>query len=71
MEGHWTPVYPVHFLGGHLSTIMIRVLGILTPLTKDPIVCGIFGAVVNGLGTGFALRNNISTGGIDIRHCIA
>ncbi|VTU49776.1 hypothetical protein AMBR_DPAELIID_02808 [Lacticaseibacillus rhamnosus] len=45
---------------------MIRVLGVLTPLTKDPIVCGIFGAVVNGLGTGFALRNNISTGGIDI-----
>ncbi|KRO18174.1 YitT family protein [Lacticaseibacillus saniviri] len=49
-----------------LSTIMIRVLGILTPLTRDPIVCGIFGAVVNGLGTGFALRNGISTGGLDI-----
>lgn len=54
------------FLAVIFSTIMIRVLGVLTPLTKDPIVCGIFGAVVNGLGTGFALRNNISTGGIDI-----
>ncbi|KRM72707.1 YitT family protein [Lacticaseibacillus brantae] len=49
-----------------LSTIMIRLLGNLTPLTKDPIVCAIFGAVTNGLGTGFALRNNISTGGLDI-----
>ena len=54
------------FLAVIFSTIMIRVLGVLTPLTKDPIVCGIFGAVVNGLETGFALRNNISTGGIDI-----
>lgn len=54
------------FLAVIFSSIMIRLLGVLTPLTKDPIVCGIFGAVINGAGTGFALRNNISTGGLDI-----
>lgn len=54
------------FLAVIFSTIMIRLLGVVKPLTTDPIVCGIFGAVVNGLGTGFALRNNISTGGLDI-----
>lgn len=47
------------------STIMMRLVHV-PPLTKDPIICGIFGAVVNGLGTGMALRNNISTGGLDI-----
>ncbi|WP_155287213.1 YitT family protein [Lacticaseibacillus zhaodongensis] len=47
------------------STIMLRLLH-FPPLTKDPILCGIFGAVINGLGTGMALRNNISTGGLDI-----
>jgi uncharacterized membrane-anchored protein YitT (DUF2179 family) len=54
------------FLAVILSSVMIRVLGVIKPLTTDPIVCGIFGAVVNGLGTGFALRNNLSTGGLDI-----
>lgn len=54
------------FLAVIFSSISIRWLGIVKPLTTDPIVCGIFGAVVNGLGTGFALRNNLSTGGLDI-----
>ncbi|WP_125703570.1 YitT family protein [Lacticaseibacillus daqingensis] len=54
------------FLAVIFSTISIRLLGGIRPLTTDPIVCGIFGAVVNGLGTGFALRSNISTGGLDI-----
>ncbi|WP_225047145.1 YitT family protein [Lacticaseibacillus kribbianus] len=54
------------FLAVIFSTVSIRLLGVVKPLTTDPIVCGIFGAVVNGLGTGFALRNNISTGGLDI-----
>ena len=47
------------------STIMLRLLH-FPPLTKDPILCGIFGAVINGLGTRMALRNYISTGGLDI-----
>ncbi|MCI1283992.1 MAG: YitT family protein [Lacticaseibacillus songhuajiangensis] len=53
------------FLAVLFSTIMLRTMH-FPPLTKDPIICGIFGAVVNGLGTGMALRNNISTGGLDI-----
>lgn len=62
--GHRFTVFT--FLAVIFSTIMIRLLGVVKPLTTDPIVCGIFGAVINGLGTGFALRNNISTGGLDI-----
>ncbi|KRM88147.1 YitT family protein [Lacticaseibacillus thailandensis] len=53
------------FLAVVFSTIMLRLIHVPT-LTTDPIICGIFGAVVNGFGTGFALRNNISTGGLDI-----
>lgn len=32
----------------------------------DPLVCAIFGASINGIGTGLALKNGISTGGLDI-----
>ncbi|WP_461214318.1 YitT family protein [Lacticaseibacillus sp. GG6-2] len=62
--GHHFTIFT--FLAVIFSSISIRWLGIVKPLTTDPIVCGIFGAVVNGLGTGFALRNNLSTGGLDI-----
>lgn len=37
-----------------------------TQLTANPIICAIFGAVINGFGTGMALKNDISTGGLDI-----
>lgn len=41
---------------------------VVTPLTVhwDPLLCAIFGGVINGIGTGFALKNGISTGGLDI-----
>ncbi len=32
----------------------------------DPLVCAIFGGVINGVGTGLALKSGISTGGLDI-----
>lgn len=48
-----------------LSSIMIRLM-VTRHLTTDPIICAIFGAISNGIGTGLALRNGISTGGIDI-----
>lgn len=34
--------------------------------THDPLVMAIFGGAVNGFGTGLALRNGLSTGGLDI-----
>lgn len=48
-----------------LSTILMRLL----PPVKvqfDPIICAIFGGVFNGFGTGLALKNELSTGGLDI-----
>lgn len=71
---------PLFILGwfkiGHkftFFTIVAVILGsfmmkIVTPLTVhwDPLLCAIFGGVVNGIGTGFALKNGISTGGLDI-----
>ncbi|ETA73162.1 YitT family protein [Ligilactobacillus equi] len=47
------------------SSLMIKILHPLS-LTTDPIICAIFGGCVNGFGTGLALRNGISTGGLDI-----
>ena len=34
--------------------------------TDDPLAMAIFGGAINGFGTGFALRNGLSTGGLDI-----
>lgn len=47
------------------ASIMIRFIQPVH-LTSDPIICAIFGGAVNGFGTGFALKNGISTGGLDI-----
>ncbi|MCD2255806.1 YitT family protein [Agrilactobacillus fermenti] len=48
-----------------LSSILIKVIVVKTVI-NDPIICAIFGAIFNGIGTGLALRNGISTGGLDI-----
>ncbi|RMC39996.1 YitT family protein [Lactobacillus sp. ESL0236] len=48
-----------------LGSIMMRVLQPVN-MHVDPLVCAIFGGMINGLGTGFALKNGISTGGLDI-----
>lgn len=47
------------------GSIMMKVI---TPIkiTYDPIICAIFGGVINGVGTGLALKSGISTGGLDI-----
>lgn len=37
-----------------------------THLTNDPIICAIFGGGFMGAGIGFALRNGLSSGGLDI-----
>lgn len=35
-------------------------------ITYDPIICALFGGVINGVGTGIALKSGISTGGLDV-----
>ncbi len=35
-------------------------------LTKDPIICAIFGGALSGYSLGFALKHGLSTGGMDI-----
>ena len=47
------------------SSVMIKLLHPAV-LTKDPLICAIFGAILNGYGTGYALKSGISTGGLDI-----
>lgn len=61
--GHCFTFYT--FISVALASIMIKLIPV-TKLTIDPIICAIFGGVINGFGTGFALRNDISTGGLDI-----
>ncbi|GKQ42653.1 membrane protein [Companilactobacillus sp. RD055328] len=48
-----------------MSSIMLQFISPIV-ITTDPLICAIFGALVNGFGTGFALKNGISTGGLDI-----
>lgn len=48
-----------------LGSIMMRVIQPLE-VHWDPLLCAIFGGTINGIGTGFALKNGISTGGLDI-----
>ncbi|ANZ58129.1 hypothetical protein BGL34_01640 [Fructilactobacillus lindneri] len=61
--GHQFAIFT--FLSVILASIMIQILHPLT-LTSDPLICAIFGGAVNGFGTGLALKNQISTGGLDI-----
>ena len=61
--GHRFTVFT--FIAVVCSSVMIKVIKPVT-LTTDPIICSIFGAVINGFGTGLALKNGISTGGLDI-----
>ena len=37
-----------------------------TKLTSDPIINAVFGGAINGFGIGYALRNGLSSGGLDI-----
>lgn len=48
-----------------LGSIMMKVIAPIK-ITYDPIICAIFGGVINGVGTGLALKSGISTGGLDI-----
>ena len=53
------------FITVSMSSLFIHFVPVVT-LTEDPIINALFGGVVMGLGIGFALRHNISSGGTDI-----
>ena len=53
------------FITVSMSSLFIQFVPVIT-LTNDPIMNALFGGVVMGTGIGFALRNNISSGGTDI-----
>ncbi|HEW9043352.1 TPA: YitT family protein [Streptococcus pneumoniae] len=61
--GHKFTVFT--FITVSMSSFFIQFVPVAT-LTEDPIINSLFGGVVMGLGIGFALRNNISSGGTDI-----
>lgn len=48
-----------------LAAIAIQIIP-QTTLSDDPIICAIFGGAVNGFAVGMALKNGLSSGGLDI-----
>lgn len=48
-----------------LTSLAIQILPV-TALSTDPIICALFGGALNGAAIGLALKNGISTGGLDI-----
>ncbi|WEG73208.1 YitT family protein [Vagococcus intermedius] len=53
------------FITVTLATVAIQLVPVTT-LTNDPIICAIFGGAINGFAIGLALKNGISSGGLDI-----
>lgn len=52
-------------IGVTFASFAIQITPMLE-LTKDPIICAIFGGALSGYSLGFALKNGLSTGGMDI-----
>nr|WP_125983407.1 YitT family protein [Vagococcus vulneris] len=48
-----------------MTSFFIQIIPI-TVMSKDPIICAIFGGALCGLGVGLALRGGLSSGGLDI-----
>lgn len=61
--GHKFTVFT--FITVSMSSLFIQFVPEVT-LTNDPIINALFGGVIMGMGIGFALRSNISSGGTDI-----
>ncbi|MEG2325266.1 MULTISPECIES: YitT family protein [Enterococcus] len=53
------------FITVFLTSFFIHIIP-ETTLTDDPIICAIFGGAIMGVGIGFALKNGLSSGGLDI-----
>lgn len=47
-------------------SVSTNLLGMMAPVTEEPILGAIFGGVLNGAGMGMVLRNSATTGGTDI-----
>lgn len=70
-----TFIYFGWFAIGHKFTFFTGITVVLTSLfmqimpeevlSTDPIICAIFGGAVMGAGIGYALRNGLSSGGLD------
>ena len=61
--GHKFTVFT--FITVSMSSLFIQFVPEVS-LTNDPIINALFGGVIMGMGIGFALRSNISSGGTDI-----
>ena len=48
-----------------ISALMIQLVPEVV-MIKDPLICAILGGAINGVGVGFAMRNGVSSGGLDI-----
>lgn len=53
------------FLTVTLTSVFMQIVP-QTVMSDDPIICAIFGGAVMGSGIGFALKNGLSSGGLDI-----
>lgn len=53
------------FITVTLTSVFMQIVP-QTTLSDDPIICAIFGGAVMGSGIGFALKNGLSSGGLDI-----
>ncbi|MBQ8683969.1 MAG: YitT family protein [Clostridia bacterium] len=52
--------------GAILLSVLVQVFSYLPPLTSDPLLATVFGALLYGVGIGLTLINGASTGGTDI-----
>jgi len=53
-------------LGATLISLFVQLFTYLPPMTSDPMLAAIFGAVLYGFGIGLTLTQGASTGGTDI-----
>lgn len=53
-------------LGAALISLFVQLFTYLPPMTSDPMLAAIFGAVLYGFGIGLTLTQGASTGGTDI-----
>ncbi|MBQ6875478.1 MAG: YitT family protein [Lachnospiraceae bacterium] len=52
-------------LGAALISLFVQLFTYLPPMTSDPMLAAIFGAVLYGFGIGLTLTQGASTGGTD------